>query len=507
MSLSNLPTAVMQMATMTCSLTDADLGQPYAWRKHDEGARLGILGTVQELRQLAVGLGQQRAAENRPLTAVQQVLAQNHRGFRDLQAVFLGVTDAEYDQEPGPGEWPLRIVLGHIVAAERWFHTLAAVGLVHFEAGETPPPLADEAPETVAGPYEAFNQIMEAGSLAEMMAYYEKLHFLSWQNFAGISEAALAAPSPLWWEEETYSLQYRLHRFDAHRRQHLIQAEKTLDQIGKPATEGQRLARLLLNALAEVESMTVGAEDLEESRGAELAQAVSQRVEEITAVVEAARDLETAVKSGQSQTVGRILQASPRLANACDQSRLPLVLTAIYHNHPDIARRFVEAGARLSIFSAAALGDLAKVQAHLEAWEGWLQEYNLDGFTPLQLACFFGHEAVALWLIEQGADVTAVAQNNMRITPVHAAAAKANLAVLRALLQKGSDVNATQQRNFTALHEAARTNNVAMAQLCLEFGADPGIQSEAGQTPLDLALAEGSQDVAQLLQEVTHGSG
>jgi ankyrin repeat protein len=72
----------------------------------------------------------------------------------------------------------------------------------------------------------------------------------------------------------------------------------------------------------------------------------------------------------------------------------------------------------------------------------------------------------------------------MKITPVHAAAANNNLTVLRALLEKGADVNAQQQGGFTALHEAARANNVAMARLCLEFGADKELAAENGEKPL-----------------------
>ncbi|HUM71387.1 MAG TPA: ankyrin repeat domain-containing protein, partial [Chloroflexota bacterium] len=303
-----------------------------------------------------------------------------------------------------------------------------------------------------------------------------------------------AAPSPLWWEEETYSVQYRLHRFDAHLRQHLLQAIKTLEQLGRPQTEASRLVRLGYNALAEVEALTIGAPAVGAAASSALAQVIEQRTAEITAVIQQTQALETAVKSGDLPTVQNILKQSPRLTNALDQNRLPLVLTAAYHNEAEIAQTLVTAGAKLSIFSAAATGSLEKVQAHVAEWDGWLHEHNTDGYTALQLACFFGHETTALWLIEQGA-----ARNAMKITPVHAAAANANLAVLRALLAKGANVTARQQGGFTALHEAARTNNVTMAQLCLEFGADPALTTDDGQTPLALAQANNSQAVISLL--------
>lgn len=495
----DLFTAVTQLATAAHNLTDADLGQPYAWGKHDEGIRLALLGTTQELRQLAVQMTQQRAAAGQPVTAVQYVLAQNHAGFRDLQAVLLGVSDDQYSQEPAPGEWPLRYVLGHIVGSERWFFSLAQTGVTYHRQSETPPPLPDDAPETIIGPYADFRTIMEAGTLADMMAYLSAMHFRSWELFGRLTDAELAAPSPLWWEEETYPVQYRLHRFDAHLRQHLQQAIKTLEQLGQPQTEARRLVRLVYNALAEVEALSIGVPDVGKAVQEAVAAVIRKRAAEVTAVIQQTHALETAVKAGDLATVEMILQQSPQLADALDQNRLSLVLTATYYGHPEIAAALVSTGAELSIFSATVTGDLEKVQAEVAEWDGWLQEFSIDGYTALQLACFFGHEAIALWLIEQNADVNAVARNNMKITPVHAAAANAHLTVLRALLRKGANVNAQQQGGFTALHEAARTNNVDMVRLCLEFGADTGLAADDGQTPLMLAQANDSKDVIAVL--------
>ncbi|MCP4362940.1 MAG: DinB family protein [Chloroflexi bacterium] len=286
-----LTTAVTHLAQTAHTFTDIDLSQPYHWRKHDEGVRLAFLGTSQELRDLAVQCVQERQKRQMSITAAQHVLAQNHRGYRTLQAVLLGVTEAEYDQEPAANEWPLRVVLGHIVAAERWFHTLVFVGLQHKQSSKLPPLLPNDAPETIVGPDADFCQIMEEGSLAEMQAYYEKLHFRSWARFGGITADELAAPSPVWWEEETYSLQYRLHRFDAHLRQHLIQAEKTLVMLGRSPTEAHRLIRLLFDALAEVEGLTIGVERLLQTKQVELAAVIQERAETISAIVQQTQNI------------------------------------------------------------------------------------------------------------------------------------------------------------------------------------------------------------------------
>ena len=54
----DLAAAVHQLAAAAQPLTDADLGQPYRWLAHDEGARFALLGSIHELRALAVALAE-----------------------------------------------------------------------------------------------------------------------------------------------------------------------------------------------------------------------------------------------------------------------------------------------------------------------------------------------------------------------------------------------------------------------------------------------------------------
>ncbi len=494
-----LYTAVSQLAVQTKAFSDNDLGQPYKWRKHDEGVRLAFLGTYHELRDLAVVLSQKRIEGGLPETAVQRTLAQNHLGFRDLQAVFLAASDEIYDQKPAVGEWNLRTVLLHIVDAERAFFALAHVGLESFRRQESPPSFPEDAIEKLFGPNETFWEIADEGTLADLFAYYEQIHFRSWDMFAAISNDEATAPSPLWWEEETYSIEYRLRRMDIHLRQHLIQAEKTLETLDHAPNEALRLLRQLYHALAEVEGLLIGAPNLCLAERQALAETIQQRTRDICEVVANTQELETAVKSGDTQTIKTLLEHHPSLANAKDSSGLPLILTALYHQKPEVATQLVKHDAHLSIHSAAAYGDLAKVQEHIAEWDGWINVVAKDGFTPLQLACFFNREDVALWLIEQGADVTAVAQNGMRIQPLHAACAANNITIVTALLENGADVNARQANDFTPLHTAADNNSPELALLLLRHGADKTAVTTTGQTPYDWAVERGNDDVLHSL--------
>jgi ankyrin repeat protein len=128
-------------------------------------------------------------------------------------------------------------------------------------------------------------------------------------------------------------------------------------------------------------------------------------------------------------------------------------------------------GMRLTIGEAAAVGDLVRVRKIVERWPQAAHEYTSDGFTPLQLACFYGHAAVAAYLVEQGADIHAVARNAMQIQPLHAAVAGQYADIVKLLIAHGADVNARQQSGFTPLMAARQNQNKEIEALLLAAGA------------------------------------
>lgn len=497
----NLFQAVARVAELTYGFSDADLEQPWAWGAYDEGVRFALLRSYQELRELAVALAHRRAQSGPPVSQAQRALGQYLAAYRDLQAVLIGVTGEEYDREPAPGEWPLRYVVGHAAGVQRHFFTLVHYGVARQRDGqERPARLPDGETDRVTGSYDDFVDIMENQGMVDLLAFYDTLHQRTLKELADVTDEELAGAS-LWWEGEEYSLAYRLHRFDTHLRQHTIQAEKTLAWLGRAPGEARRLLRLIYNALAEAEAAIIGAEEVGLARRQEVAQGIVARAEEVAGVVAQSREMIGAIGSGDRQRAGRLLADNPRTAQARDEKGLSALLTAVYQGQKEIAADLVAHDAVRTIFEAAATGQTEKVQAAHAEWEGWLNEYSSDGYTPLQLAAFFGHEETALWLVEHGADVDAIAKNDGRIRPVHAAAANGNLAVLKALLEHGADANARQAGDFTPLHTAADDGNVAMARLLLDYGADLTVASDNGQTPLALAEEKGHQVVVELLRQ------
>jgi hypothetical protein len=486
----------MALANVSHAFSDVDMSQPFHWRKHGEGVRLALIGTHHELQDLAARLAVQRSQSGPPTTLVQQVLGQYHIAYRELQATLLGITDEQFDQEPAAGEWPLRITLGHIFDAERTFFTLIQSGLQQQKAGsERPFTFPDGEVERVTGSQDAFYDITDNQPLAVILTHYEAFHQRVLAELVGLTDEQFLGPSPIWWEEEEYSLQYRLHRFEAHLRQHHVQIEKTRQLLNLPETEARQLLRLVFRALAGLENNLLGAPTLGAEPRQTLAEAIKRRTQTVQQVFSDCRQLETAVNENDLTTVQQITIDHPALANALGQNGLPLLMNAIYQQKTAVADALQAAGATPDIFAAAALGDLKRLQTLAEQWSGYLNLFAKDGFTPLQLACYFNQEAAALWLIAQKADINAIAKNQMRIAPIHATVTHGNLTVLRALLENGAAVNAAQAGGYTAIHQAAHRNNIPMAQLLLEFGADPHQPDGKGQTALQLAQAEENVEV------------
>ncbi|MEP7383743.1 MAG: ankyrin repeat domain-containing protein [Gemmatimonadota bacterium] len=86
------------------------------------------------------------------------------------------------------------------------------------------------------------------------------------------------------------------------------------------------------------------------------------------------------------------------------------------------------------------------------------------------------------------------------VAPVADAAMRGDLATVRALLQKGGDVNAAQGDGMTALHWAANRGDVELARLLLRSKASLTATTRVGAlTPLHLACQSGSAEVVAAL--------
>ncbi len=266
--------AVEKFAALTVNFSEDDLAKPWNWKGYKEGIRVAFFRVYEELRQLAANLASERAASGNPLTTAQRALSQHQVAHRDLQAVLLGVTDEQFDQSPAEEEWSLRDILAHIILADLFFYAAVKYNLDRQHSGDKSleKPSREEL-VAISGPMDEFEKTTKESSLSEVLAYYETHHRRLLTEFTAIGESELSMPS-VYWEEEPMPVQFRLHRFDSHLRQHTVQAKKALTAIDGPPSEAKRLLRLIYNALGEAEGALIGAEETSVSARGEAAERI-----------------------------------------------------------------------------------------------------------------------------------------------------------------------------------------------------------------------------------------
>lgn len=209
-----------------------------------------------------------------------------------------------------------------------------------------------------------------------------------------------------------------------------------------------------------------------------------------------------AIKAGQTEIVNQILDAHPSLASAVNEGGTTAVQLAQYFGHHALAKAIAARVKDLDIFSASVIGDVDRVVAILEFAPHQIDALSRDGGRPLAFAAYFGHEALAMELLNRGASTTASSAGFGGVQAIHAAVAGRVEGIVSAILKQGCDVNAAQAGGFTALHGAAQNGDLAIVQMLLAAGADPTLATEDGQIARDLARESGHEAVVELLSSV-----
>jgi ankyrin repeat protein len=144
-----------------------------------------------------------------------------------------------------------------------------------------------------------------------------------------------------------------------------------------------------------------------------------------------------------------------------------------------------------------------------------------EGSTPLMRAAKDADVTVMRALLDKGADVNARAKtqktalmfaasrlSGFRGTPNRGSEQQA-LEAVSLCLDRGADVSAVDERGQTALHLSVPSAEDSIMRLLVTRGADPNAKDSNGRTPLDLARAGGrggrgaaNEHKAALLQEL-----
>lgn len=244
-----------------------------------------------------------------------------------------------------------------------------------------------------------------------------------------------------------------------------------------------------------------------------LAALLQQRVDVNKPEADGTTALHWAVRNDDVALVDRLIRAGANVKAANRYGVTPLYLAAVNGN-ATVIEQLLKAGAdpnsvssegETALMTASRTGSVDAVKvliakgADVNAKETW------HGETALMWAVSQKHADVARELIAHGADVNAHStvnkwerQNSAEprekwlplggLTPLEFAARQGCAECIPVLVEKGADINATDQDGITPLLSAMINGHYDAASVLLEKGANPNLADRTGRTPLYSAV-------------------
>lgn len=463
MSLASLRSTVTTFAAETIALPFHLLdNEAWNWEQY-EGVRMVHLHTALTLRQLALDLLSARAAANNPVTRAQFALLDHQRAFRDFEALLLDVPEELADTVPAPQEWTLRTIVVHVHHVERYFNASIRNALSGVDLHD---PTSEEAAAWVGEDVAIRSDL----SLSETVKDYRHMHKQIVARYVTLSNAELETPSAIW-ESAPRPILFRIQRWAAHLREHTNQIEKTLRWLGIAPEEGKMLVRQSYAALAEVEGICAGAEELCAPLCARAQETLAEKYASVQSALVEIRAFVDAIIAGDIAEIKAMLAGNENLAFTPLPGSESAMLYSLYRGRTEVVEALRSVNKWPNLYESAAVGDVERTRVLLDRLPNSINEYSRDGYTALQLAAFFGNEEGVRLLLAHGADPLAVARNEMRIQPIHAAVAARNKTIVEALIAAGADVNARQQGDFTPLMAAQQNGDEEIIALLISAGA------------------------------------
>jgi ankyrin repeat protein len=211
--------------------------------------------------------------------------------------------------------------------------------------------------------------------------------------------------------------------------------------------------------------------------------------------------LEHYIQMADLKSLGELLEHDPALATATTSHNVSPLMLACYYKKPAVISLLLNYIDEINLFEACASGKFDVVAHLMYTHHEMVNTFSPDGFTPLGLACYFGHPQIASYLVLKGADVNIPSDNGFSVYPIHSAVAANQTEIARMLLDHGAQVNVKQKSGVTPLHSAAQNGNLELLIMLLEHGAMVNIRMEGGKLPADLAAEKGFTDIAAILTD------
>lgn len=185
--------------------------------------------------------------------------------------------------------------------------------------------------------------------------------------------------------------------------------------------------------------------------------------------------LNIAIESGDMELT-KFLITNGANVNSLMQDGVSLIGYAIAQNNMDLLQILIENGANVNYTGG-------------DSWAN----------TPLQTASRLGLDNVVRILLTRNADINAVDMNGN--TALHTAALNSQLSVVKLLLEKNPNLDIQNKVGNTALHLAVISGNIDIVGELVLKGANTRIRNNDGKYPRDIARANNSAAIFEVLRE------
>lgn len=206
------------------------------------------------------------------------------------------------------------------------------------------------------------------------------------------------------------------------------------------------------------------------------------------------------IQTGELDGLKILLKEDSSWVNGKTEQGISFLTLAAYCRNQEAIDLIKENKAEIDLYEAVAIGDLNVAKDHLDKNPELINSYSIDGFTPLGLACFFGHFKMVDRLIKLGAEVNVASNNDFKVVPLHSACAISNYQICQLLINSGADVNAKQQSGLTPLHAAAHNGQIDIIKMLLNAGATINTKTQDGKTPLLMAQEKTHVETAAFIK-------
>lgn len=192
--------------------------------------------------------------------------------------------------------------------------------------------------------------------------------------------------------------------------------------------------------------------------------------------------------------------------NATERNGRTALHLAAFYGHERVVEKLLENGAdpclrdvdfKTAFELAVEGGSLPVLDTFTRVESGPVDIEGEDGRTSLHLAANSGKVDVLNFLIERLGNSLMTSRNRDGSMPIHIAAKAGHVQAVVHLLNRGCDIEVTDNAGRTPLHYAAEAGHLSVARLLNDRRAKMDISDESGETPLFLASHRGHRALVE----------